>query len=87
MTPTQNGIPLQLWCYTSTPAWTAYEAIQSAIFEHIAVVAPVLGLRLYNAMSDNDPDVIQIAGPLPTVTVRRTDGGEAGAAATQSSPQ
>lgn len=87
MTPTQNGIPLQLWCYTSTPAWTAYEAIQSAIFEHIAVVAPVLGLRLYNAMSDNDPDVIQIAGPLPTVTVRRTDGGEVGATATQSSPQ
>ncbi|MDE6685078.1 MAG: mechanosensitive ion channel family protein, partial [Duncaniella sp.] len=36
MEPNSYGIPLQIWCFTSTNAWTAYEAIQSALFEHIA---------------------------------------------------
>ncbi len=35
---TPAGIPLQLYCFTNTSAWTQYEAIQSAIFEHVAVM-------------------------------------------------
>lgn len=53
MSPDGNGYPLQIYCYTTT-AWTAYEAVQSEIFEHIAVVAPMFGLRLYNAPSGRD---------------------------------
>lgn len=44
MTPEPEGIPLQIYCYTTT-AWTAYEAVQSEIFEHIARVCPCFGLR------------------------------------------
>lgn len=51
--PDGNGFPLQIYCYTTT-AWTAYEAVQSEIFEHIAAMAPKFGLRLYNAPSGND---------------------------------
>lgn len=54
MAPTEYGIPLQIWCFTSTTAWTAYEAIQSALFEHIAVTAPAFGLRLFNDTSGSD---------------------------------
>lgn len=54
MAPTDNGIPLQIWCFTSTTAWTAYEAIQSALFEHIAVTAPSFGLQIYNDTSGAD---------------------------------
>ncbi len=54
MAPTDNGIPLQIWCFTSTTAWTAYEAIQSALFEHIAVTAPAFGLQIYNDTSGAD---------------------------------
>ena len=54
MAPTSYGIPLQIWCFTSTNAWTAYEAIQSALFEHIAVTAPVFGLNIYNYSSGID---------------------------------
>ncbi|MDE7411959.1 MAG: mechanosensitive ion channel family protein [Paramuribaculum sp.] len=53
MTPDANGMPLQIYCYTTT-AWTAYEAVQSEIFEHIAAVAPEFGLRLFNAPSGHD---------------------------------
>lgn len=53
MTPDASGYPLQIYCYTTT-AWTAYEAVQSEIFEHIAAIAPTFGLRLFNNPSGLD---------------------------------
>ena len=35
---TTSGIPLQLYFFTSTSAWVAYEGIMAAIYEHIAVM-------------------------------------------------
>ena len=54
MAPNEYGTPLQIWCFTSTNAWTAYEAIQSALFEHITVTAPLFGLNLYVYSSGQD---------------------------------
>lgn len=54
MAPDEYGIPLQIWCYTSTPNWTVYEATQSAIFEHIIVTAPLFGLNIFNDTSAMD---------------------------------
>ena len=54
MAPTEYGTPLQIWCFTSTNAWTAYEAIQSALFEHITVTAPLFGLNIYVYSSGQD---------------------------------
>lgn len=45
--PTPAGLPLQIYCYTTT-AWTAYEAVQSELFEHAVMTAPQFGLRIYN---------------------------------------
>lgn len=53
MTPDGTGMPLQIYCYTTT-AWTAYEAVQSEIFEHLAAVSPKFGLRLFNYPSGQD---------------------------------
>ncbi|MDE6485062.1 MAG: mechanosensitive ion channel family protein [Duncaniella sp.] len=61
LAPTPEGVPLQIWAYTSTTAFTAYEAIQSALFEHIIAVAPDFGLEIYNEESGKDA--------LSTVTV------------------
>lgn len=51
MSPTPQGVPLQIYCFTEGDAvyWLKYEAIQSQIMEHIMLVAPDFGLRLYNA--------------------------------------
>lgn len=46
MDPGPNGIPLQIYCYTTT-AWTAYEAVQSEIFEHLVAISPKFGLQLF----------------------------------------
>lgn len=53
MNPDVHGWLLQIYCYTTTQ-WTAYEAVQSQIFEHIAAVAPSFGLRIYNSPSGED---------------------------------
>lgn len=52
--PTAEGFPLQIYCFTSTSSWIPYEAIQSALFEHIAVMMPKFGLRLYERPTGRD---------------------------------
>lgn len=49
MTPDANGTPLDIYCFTSTTDWLAYEAIRSQLFEHIAAAAADFNLRIYNA--------------------------------------
>lgn len=48
MTPDADGTPLDIYCFTSTTDWLAYEAIRSQIFEHIATAAADFNLRIYN---------------------------------------
>lgn len=59
LAPTTTGIPLQLWCFTTT-AWTAYEAVQSEIFEHIAAVCGDFDLRLFNYASGMDTETVEM---------------------------
>lgn len=60
MAPDEYGIPLQIWCYTSIPNWTVYEAVQSAMFEHIIVTAPLFGLNVYNESSAVDTTTVSL---------------------------
>ncbi|MBD5228679.1 MAG: mechanosensitive ion channel [Bacteroidales bacterium] len=48
MTPDANGTPLDIYCFTATTDWLAYEAIRSQLFEHIATTATDFGLRIFN---------------------------------------
>lgn len=43
-TPTAEGIPVNIYFYTSTD-WTQYEAVQSEVFEHLTVMSWRFGLR------------------------------------------
>lgn len=51
---TSTGIPLQLYCFTNTSAWTQYEAIQSAVFEHVAVMLYRFNLYTFENPSGRD---------------------------------
>ncbi len=44
---TQHGIPFQVYCFTSTSAWIPYEGIQSAVFEHVAVMLTKFNLFVF----------------------------------------
>ncbi|MDE6116688.1 MAG: mechanosensitive ion channel family protein [Duncaniella sp.] len=60
MVPTGEGIPLQVYCFTNTTKWTAYEAIQSAVIEHVIAVAPQFGLSLFNEPSGTDVTQVKL---------------------------
>ena len=51
---TSAGIPLQIYCFTSTSAWVAYEAIQAAVFEHIAIMMRKFHLYVFENPSGRD---------------------------------
>lgn len=52
--PTEHGLPLQLYMFTSSTAWVTYENIQSDIFDHIFAVVPAFGLRIFQEPTGND---------------------------------
>ena len=52
--PTTEGVPLELYCFTNTTAWAAYEAIQGDVFDHLLAVLPEFGLRSFQAPGGAD---------------------------------
>ena len=45
--PTEFGVPLQIYAFSSDKEWTNYEEIQSDIFDHIISAAPMFDLKIY----------------------------------------
>ncbi|MNE64006.1 Miniconductance mechanosensitive channel YbdG [compost metagenome] len=54
MQATAQGIPLEIYCFTSTTAWADYEQIQGDIFDYLVAVLPEFGLSLYQQPSGGD---------------------------------
>lgn len=54
LSPTADGLPLELYCFTNTTAWLKYEGIQSDIFDHLLAILPEFGLRVYQHPSGMD---------------------------------
>ena len=52
--PTTNGIPLQIYAFSSDIEWVNYEGIQSDIFDHILAVIPQFELSLFQNPSGDD---------------------------------
>ncbi len=52
--PTAEGLPIEIYCFTTTVKWVEYEGIQSDIFDHVLAVAGEFGLRVYQAPSAAD---------------------------------
>lgn len=49
--PNSQGIPLEVYCFVNTTVWTAYEALQADIFDHLFSVLPEFGLYAYQQPS------------------------------------
>lgn len=52
--PTPEGVPIEVYCFTASTAWGAYESIQGDIFDHLLSILPEFGLRLYQSPTGND---------------------------------
>ena len=45
--PTENGLPIEVYVFTTTTNWIEYEGIQSDIFDHLLAAAMEFDLRLF----------------------------------------
>lgn len=45
--PTEFGVPLQIYAFSSDKQWVTYEEIQSDIFDHIIAAAAMFDLKIY----------------------------------------
>ena len=54
LSPTAEGLPLEIYCFTNNTAWVAYEGIQSDIFDHLLSILPEFGLRVFQNPSGVD---------------------------------
>ncbi len=54
LSPTANGLPIEIYVFTNDTAWTVYEDIQSDIFDHLLSVLPEFGLSAYQSPSGAD---------------------------------
>ena len=52
--PGPQGIPLELYCFSTDTAWASYEGIQADIFDHLMAILPEFGLRAYQQPAGSD---------------------------------
>lgn len=52
--PGPNGLPVEVYVFTNNIEWSAYENIQSDIFDHLLAVAPEFGLRVFQSPTGAD---------------------------------
>lgn len=52
--PGPEGLPIEIYCFTKTTDWLAYEDIQSDIFDHVLAIVPEFGLELFQRPAGTD---------------------------------
>ncbi|WP_289752303.1 mechanosensitive ion channel domain-containing protein [uncultured Duncaniella sp.] len=54
LAPTPEGIPLELYFFTSLTSWKPYEHFQAQVIDHVLASVHRFGLRIYQAPSGRD---------------------------------
>lgn len=62
LAPGPEGLPIEIYAFSSEVGWASYEAIQADIFDHVLAIVPEFGLRVFQ--SPGGADVSGLAGVL-----------------------
>lgn len=54
LAPSDHGLPIEIYAFTRTTEWAAYEAIQAEIFEHLIAATNTFKLKVYQQPSGYD---------------------------------
>jgi len=54
LSPTDKGIPVQVYCYSYDKAWENHEHIQADIFDHLIAAIPYFGLEIFELPTGKD---------------------------------
>jgi miniconductance mechanosensitive channel len=49
--PTQDGLPIEIYCFANDNRWPQYEAIQADIFDHMLAAVPEFDLAVFQSPS------------------------------------
>lgn len=52
--PSEWGLPVELYFFSADVNWVPYEQLQADVFSHVIALAPMFGIRLYQAPSSHD---------------------------------
>jgi miniconductance mechanosensitive channel len=52
--PTQWGLPIELYFFTSDVNWVPHEHLQTEVMSHVLALAPLFGIRIYQAPTTVD---------------------------------
>ncbi len=52
--PTPQGLPIEIYVFSSDKVWANYEAIQADIFDHILAAIPEFGLQVFQEPTGSD---------------------------------
>ena len=82
LAPTEKGLPIEIYVFTSDQRWARYEEIQADIFDHIYAVLPQFDLRPFQNPTGGDiergvssvagkPSGESAGGPSPRTVARK----------------
>lgn len=54
LTPSDKGLPIEVYAFSNDNAWVNFEDIQSDIFDHLMAVIPEFGLKVYQSPTGSD---------------------------------
>ena len=54
--PSQWGLPIEVYCFSADVNWIPYENLQTEIISYVVALAPLFGLKMYQAPSGKDFD-------------------------------
>jgi len=58
--PTVHGLPIQIYVFTNTTAWTEYERIAGEVMSHMIANVKTFGLTIYESVTGTDTHDINI---------------------------
>lgn len=54
LSPTDKGLPIEIYCFTNNTAWADYEKIMADIFDHMFAIVNEFDLQIYQSPSSSD---------------------------------
>ena len=54
LSPTEHGLPIEIYVFSRDQVWSNYEGIQADIFDHILAIAPAFDLGIYQSPAGSD---------------------------------
>lgn len=64
LAPTPEGIPIEVYCFSSDQRWEQYEYIQADLFDHFIAAVPYFNLELFEVPSGKDLDALKANLPI-----------------------